>query len=296
MSLCFAFLASLREVISVAANGRFRETPMQSGEVEISRAIIRAYHKKILDCLENDVLIAGAGPAGLTAARCLAERGLCVTIVEKRLSPGGGIWGGGMTMNELVVQEAAEEVLAGLDLATARKEDGLILIDAMELASALCVKAIRAGAKVMNMLVAEDLCVSGGRVTGLVVNRTTVAETLPVDPLVFKARAVIDATGHDAAIVRSLAGRGNAAVTRALRAHGLEFAPGAQGPVGEGPMDAPAGEAFVVDRAGEVFPGLYVAGMSVCTVFGGPRMGPIFGGMLLSGKRVADLVAEALAK
>ena len=60
-------------------------------------------------------------------------------------------------------------------------------------------------------------------------------------------------------------------------------------------MDAASGEAFVVEHVAQVFPGLWLAGMSVCATFGGPRMGPIFGGMLLSGKRVADLVSAELA-
>ena len=64
----------------------------------------------------------------------------------------------------------------------------------------------------------------------------------------------------------------------------------------EGPMNALAGEAFVVERAGEVYPGLWVTGMSVSATFSGPRMGPIFGGMLLSGERVAQQVADTLKK
>ena len=43
-----------------------------------------------------------------------------------------------------------------------------------------------------------------------------------------------------------------------------------------------------------VFPGLYVVGMAANNAFGGPRMGPIFGGMLLSGKKVADIFIEKL--
>jgi thiamine thiazole synthase len=32
--------------------------------------------------------------------------------------------------------------------------------------------------------------------------------------------------------------------------------------------------------------------MSANAAFGGPRMGPIFGGMLLSGRRVSELILE----
>ena len=51
----------------------------------------------------------------------------------------------------------------------------------------------------------------------------------------------------------------------------------------------------MIDHAGEIHPGLWLSGMSVSATLGGPRMGPIFGGMLLSGKRVAEMIRAALA-
>ena len=59
-------------------------------------------------------------------------------------------------------------------------------------------------------------------------------------------------------------------------------------------MDADSGERFVVEHVQEVFPGLWIAGMSVSATLGGPRMGPIFGGMLLSGQRAAQRIGSAL--
>ncbi|MFW6033290.1 MAG: ribose 1,5-bisphosphate isomerase, partial [Phycisphaeraceae bacterium] len=150
--------------------------------------------------------------------------------------------------------------------------------DSIELASALVLRALQQGAIVLNMLSAEDLCVHKDAVTGVVVNRTASAAPLPIDPLTLIAPAVIDATGHDAALVAMLRRRG--------------LLQGTAG--GEGPMHAEAGERFVVERTGQIHPGLWVCGMSVCATWGGPRMGPIFGGMLLSGRRVAEQIHQAL--
>lgn len=46
----------------------------------------------------------------------------------------------------------------------------------------------------------------------------------------------------------------------------------------------------------EIYPGLYVCGMAASAVSGTPRMGPIFGGMLMSGKKVADEIIACLKK
>ena len=64
--------------------------------------------------------------------------------------------------------------------------------------------------------------------------------------------------------------------------------------IGERSLDVVAGEQEVVNGTKEIYPGLYVCGMAASAVSGTPRMGPIFGGMLLSGKKVADLIIAKL--
>lgn len=253
-------------------------------ETDISKAILNAYHEKLLERIVSDVLIIGAGPSGLTSAFYLAQKGLKVTLLEKRLSPGGGIWGGGMAMNEAVVQDDVLPLLDEIGINHVTRQGNLHTVDTIELAAGLCLNAVKSGALLFNLMTVEDVCVHQDRVTGVAVNRTKIARLLPVDPITFAAKAVVDATGHEAVVVE------------ALRKRGLLVDSTVAEQPGEGPMDATSGEEFVVKRVAEVYPGLWVAGMSVCATFGGPRMGPIFGGMLLSGVRAAELVSSRLAE
>lgn len=252
-------------------------------ELEITRAIAARYFEKFSEAADSDVLIAGAGPSGMFCARELASRGLRVVVLEKRLATGGGVWGGGMTWNEVAIQDEVKPILDELSMRTRPAGEGLYTVDAVELASGLCLAALRAGATILNLTYAEDVILEAGRVTGLVANRTGLAQgKLPIDPLGFRARTVLDATGHEAALARMVARRG-----LKLRTETGDL-------MGEGAMDASAGERFVAERAGEAFPGLFVSGMATCAVWGGPRMGPIFGGMLLSGRKAAQEILKAL--
>ena len=253
-------------------------------ETDISKTILGAYHDRLLTHIVSDVIIVGAGPSGMMAAFYLAREGLKVTIMEKRLSPGGGIWGGGMAMSQAVVQDDVLPLLEEINVTHQSAGGGLYVTDTIELAAGLCLKAIQSGVALFNLTMVEDVCIQGERVTGVVVNRSMIGESLPVDPIAFSAKAVIDGTGHEAAVVQ------------ALRKRGLLQGSVISKQAVEGPMNAASGEAFVVEHVAQVFPGLWVTGMSVCATFGGPRMGPIFGGMLLSGKRVADLVSATLAE
>ena len=55
-------------------------------ETQISKAIACSYHEKMLERVTSDVLIVGAGPAGLMAGYYLARAGRRVTIVETSVS------------------------------------------------------------------------------------------------------------------------------------------------------------------------------------------------------------------
>jgi len=251
-------------------------------ETKISRAILDSYHTKMGDRIVSDVLIVGAGPAGLLAAIHLAKKGFKTTVFEKRLTAGGGTWGGGMGMNEVVVQEEALPLLDEIGVRRQHVEGPFYSLDAVELAAALTLNAVQAGAVILNLITIEDVCVHENRVTGVVANRTMISGNLHVDPIVFSGKAVLDGTGHEAFVVEAVRRRGLLEGTPAVGHHG------------EGPMDATSAETFVVERVAEVYPGLWVSGMSVSATFGGPRMGPIFGGMLLSGQRAAEMIATAL--
>ncbi len=124
------------------------------------------------------------------------------------------------------------------------------------------------------------------RITGLVINWSAVSlANLHVDPLVIRSKLVIDATGHDAEVCRI--------VTRKI-GNRLETKTG--NVIGEKPMWAEVGEKELVAEAKQVFSGLLATGMAINAVFGYPRMGAIFGGMLMSGKQVAELAADLLKK
>ena len=255
-------------------------------EVTISRAIIDAYMKKLSDALELDVAIVGGGPSGLVAGLYLAKAGKKVAMFDRRLSIGGGVWGGGMMFNEVVVQEAGKAVLDDLGFACQPFQPGYYTLDSVYLASGLVYKAVSAGLKIFNLVAMEDVVIKQGRVAGLVINWGAI-ETLKwhVDPLTLHASYVLDGTGHPANVAEVL-----------VRKMGVRLDTATGGIVGEKSMEAETGEMDTVNNSREVYPGLFVSGMAANAVCGGYRMGPVFGGMLLSGQKVARTLIERLEK
>ncbi len=257
---------------------------MALDEVKISQAIIESYSKKLLDALDVDVAIAGAGPAGMVCAYYLAKANKKVVVFERKLSIGGGVWGGGMMFNEIVLQAKAKKISDELGIKTRKYENNYYLADAAETASGLCFRAIQAGAKIFNLISVEDVMVRGKRICGLVLNWSAVEMAkLHVDPLTIKSKFVVDATGHPTEVARIIE-----------RKSGIKLKTKTGKTMGEESMWADLAEDTIVKNSVEVCSGLYVCGMAANAVFGGPRMGPIFGGMLISGKKVAQELIKKL--
>jgi thiamine thiazole synthase len=258
------------------------ELEVRMDEVVISKTIVESYLKDLLDSMEVDVAIAGAGPSGMVAGYYLAKSKVKVAIFERKLSVGGGMWGGGIMFSRIVVQSEAKEILDEMGISAKQYQKGYYVADAVEAVSTLCSRCVKAGARIFNLLSVEDVMIrENDRITGLVLNWSAVSlANLHVDPIGIRAKLVIDATGHDAEVCRIVARKTGA---------GVEVR-------GERSMWAEVGEKALVENTRQVCPGLLVAGMAANAVFGSPRMGAVFGGMLLSGKKAAELAMDLLKK
>lgn len=251
-------------------------------EKDVTKAIARSFLRQLEEYAESDVIIAGAGPSGLMAGKELAKAGVKTLIVERNNYLGGGFWIGGYLMNKVTLRAPAQEVLDELGVPYQEAGPGLSVADAPYACSKLIAAACDAGVKFLNMTLVDDIVLrEDNHLAGIVVNWTPIAY-LPqglaaLDPIPLEAKMIIDATGHDASVVRKLAKRGLTKIT------------------GMGAMWIEKSEDAVVEHSGEIYPGLIVAGMAVSTVYGLPRMGPTFGAMLLSGKRAAEVALKSLA-
>ncbi len=252
------------------------------GEKEVTRAIVAEFTKQFEEYVESDCIIVGGGPSGLMAGRNLAKAGKKVLIVERNNYLGGGFWIGGYLMNKVTVRHPGERVLDELGIPYIVASKGLLVADGPHACSKLIASACDSGVKFANMTIFDDLILKEeGRVCGAVINWTPISalprEITCVDPVAIESTLLIDATGHDAQVVKKLEERG------LIKTKGF------------GAMWVEKSEDLILEHTGEAYPGLIVTGMAVSTTYGLPRMGPTFGAMLLSGEVAAEVALEKLA-
>ncbi len=249
-------------------------------EKEITRTIADMFNETMREYTDSDVIIIGAGPAGLTAGRELGRSGVKTLIVEQNNYLGGGYWVGGYMMNPVTVRAPAQKVWDELGVQYRKISEGLYATWGPTACSKLIAATCDAGVRFLQLTKFDDLVLKNKRVGGVVVNWMPVS-ALPrnitcVDPVAFESKIVIDASGHDSVAVKRLMDRGY------VKWKGMD------------PMWVEGSEDAVVNFTGEVFPGLIAAGMSVTETHGLPRMGPTFGSMLLSGKKAAEVALGKL--
>ncbi len=250
-------------------------------EKDVTRAIVREFTKQFEEYVESDCIIIGAGPSGLMAGRNLAKAGKKVLIVERNNYLGGGFWIGGYLMNKVTVRHPAERILDELDIPYKEVSKGLLVADGPHACSKLIAATCDSGVKFANMTAFDDLVLKeDGRVCGAVINWTPISalprEITCVDPVAIESAIMIDATGHDAQVVKKLEERGLIKIK------------------GFGAMWVERSEDLIIEHTNEAHPGLIVAGMAVSTLYGLPRMGPTFGAMLISGEVAAEIALELL--
>jgi len=251
-------------------------------EKDITKAIIARFAEEFNQYVESDCLIIGAGSSGLMLGKEVASHGFKTLIVERNNYLGGGFWLGGYLMNKVTVRAPAHTELDALGVPYEEVQDGLYVADGPHACSKLVAAACDAGVKFANMTSFDDVVLrDDNRVAGAAVNWSPVS-ALPraitcVDPIALESRFVVDASGHEACVVSK------------LEQHGILKK------AGTGAMAVERSEDLVVAHTAEIHPGLVVVGMAVSAAYGLPRMGPTFGAMLLSGKKGAQLIIEALS-
>lgn len=249
-------------------------------EKEITRTIANMFSETMAEYTDSDVIIIGAGPAGLTAGRDLGRIGVKTLIIEQNNYIGGGYWVGGYMMNPVTVRAPAQKIWDELGVPYRKIREGLYATWGPHACSKLIAATCDAGARFLQLTKFDDLVLKNDRVGGVVVNWMPVS-ALPrnitcVDPVALESRIVIDASGHDSVAVKRLMDRGY------VKWKGMD------------PLWVEGSEDAVVNYTGEVFPGLIATGMSVTETHGLPRMGPTFGSMLLSGKKAAEIAVGKL--
>ncbi|UCF83143.1 MAG: thiazole biosynthesis protein [Desulfobacteraceae bacterium] len=252
---------------------------MALNEIIITKAIFDRFYAKLKDSLESDVAIVGGGPSGLVAGYYLAQAGKSVVLYERKLSIGGG-----MMFNEIVVQAATLHILEEFGGVFNNYQENYYTSDSVETVSSPIARAVQAGLTIFNCMSVEDVMMRTERITGLVLNWSPVEMAgLHIDPLAVRSDFVIDATGHAAEVVRVV----HRKVPGELNTPTGKIE-------GEKSMWSEKAETLTLENTREAFPGLYVAGMAANATFGGPRMGKIFGGTLLSGEKVARELLKKL--
>ncbi len=251
-------------------------------EIHVTKAIVNEFLDDFIkNIIDSDIVVVGSGPCGVTAAKYAAQLGHKTVMVERNLYAGGGMWQGGYLMPKNTVRAPAHRILEECGVELKQVEEGLYVCDSFEMVSKMLASACKAGVKLLNSTNVDDLILKEDHVEGVVVQWYPAKQMPPfmtcMDPIAIRSKVVIDATGHDSVLVKRLSEQRSVPM-----------------PKGCGSLWVDEAEKQTVELTHEIYPGLIVAGMAATSTYGAPRMGPTFGGMLLAGKKAAEIAHEKI--
>jgi len=273
------------EKVFISEIESLKELEERYSEGDLANIFLKVSLNRLSNYTKVDVVVVGAGPSGLTASYYLAKAGLKTVVLEKTLGIGGGIRGGGMLLPIAIVENGdASDFLVNTGVRVKQISEGLSYVDPTEAMIKIASKAIDEGVFIWPGIYVEDIITrlsdTGIVVRGVVINWSPIINSKwHVDPIMIESKAVLDATGHDADVVRIL-------IKRYPRIE-IEVP-------GMASMNIWKGEEEVIVRSGKLLEGLYTAGMSTAEVYHSHRMGPLLGGMILSAKKVSEEIINDL--
>ncbi|KAK2076666.1 triosephosphate isomerase [Prototheca wickerhamii] len=250
-------------------------------ESQVSRAMTSRYFKDLYDNAEVDVVIVGAGSAGLSCAYELTKHpDVRVAIIEQGVAPGGGAWLGGQLFSAMCIRKPAHKLMDELNIPYDDEGDMVVVKHAALVTSTLLSKVLAApNIKLFNATAAEDLIVKSKPAGGAAVPHVAGAVT----------NWTLVSLNHDTQMCMDP----NTILSKVMRLAKLgliERAPGM------GALDMNSAEDAVVDRTREIVPGMVICGMEVAELDGCPRMGPTFGAMFVSGVKAAHVALASLRR
>lgn len=280
--------------VSFADWENFKFTPIR--ESTVSRAMTKRYFADLDRYAESDVVIVGAGLAGLSAAYALAKNRpeLKIAIIEANVSAGGGCHLGGQLFSAMVLRKPADLFLDELEIPYEDEGDYVVVKHASLFISTLLSKVLQfPNVKLFNATAVEDLITRRDedgelRIAGVVTNWTLVSlnhDTQScMDPNTINCDVVLSAAGHDGPFGAFCAKRLQDLKPDTFKLGDMRG------------LDMNKAEEAIVKGTREVSPGLVIAGMELAEVDGSNRMGPIFSSMLLSGLHASEEVLKVLDK
>jgi digeranylgeranylglycerophospholipid reductase len=172
----------------------------------------------------SDVIVAGAGPAGLAAAESIARRGRTVTVVEQNHEIGGPIRTSGGSfiaeLRSLGIPEGLWHPISRLRFVSAHNaaafdypEPAMCVIDVRGVFQYLAERAIEAGAAIRLATTAVAPIVAGSRVIGVIARAAHAGRDESLD-----CRILIDATGYRSTLLKQV-GPKDAGTGRSVAGH-----------------------------------------------------------------------------